>query len=657
MRVFHMLRSIRHYLIFAPMVLVTVGLAPTVQAASHPMDPLSADEIEMAVAVVRAHQDVPTGAFFPVIRLYEMPKPDVLAWQPGTEIPRRAEVTVYGIPGLFRAIVDLDASSVERWEKLEGFPKSGGREFLLVNRVVKEHDEWQEAVRKRGITDLDSVIVMPFSRGYYGTGDRDRWLLRTTPFLVDDSRNLWGRPIEGILAMVDMDEEEVVAFEDTGVIPISPSPAGFTKDRVGELRKAPNKIVYSQPKGASYEVNRHLISWQNWKFHYRFAPQAGLIISNVTYTDGGRERSVAYQMYMSELFVPYMDPGPAWYYKTFFDEGENNLGAMASPIRRGLDCPSNATVFDAVTADAAGKPETVENAIALFEQYDGSPVWRHHDTILSYEESRRSQNLVMRFIATIGNYDYIFDYVFTQSGAITIRAGATGIDSVKGVKSATFADDTSGDDSKYGRFVAKNTVAINHDHFLIYRLDLDVDGPANSLSRDVLKKTRFGEESPRTSGWVLDSQIARQESDAKLNMNMMSPALWRVVNPNKSNPWGHPVSYQIQPSMNAVSLLDPDDWPQKRGMFSYYNLHVTPYEAGERFASGDFPSQSDGSDGLHVWTSRDRPIENTDIVAWYTIGFHHVVRAEDWPVMPTAWHEVTLRPFDFFSRNPALDVP
>ena len=564
---------------------------------------------------------------------------------------------VYGLPGLYRVIVDLTTKTVERWEKINGFPQLAGREFGLINRVVKAHSGWQDAIRQRGISDFSKVIVMPFTKGYYGTDDRDRWLIRTTPFLVDETRNLWGRPIEGVLAMVDMDQEKVVEFADTGIIPISSNPVGFTEDDVGSLREGPNIITYHQPEGASFTVEGNVVKWQNWTFHYRFAPQAGLIISNVSYADQGRDRSIAYQMHMSELFVPYTDPGQAWYYKTFFDQGENHLGDMVSSIRVGLDCPNNAMVLDAVTASVQGEPRTVKNAIALYEQYEGSPAWRHHDTILSYFEGRRGQNLVMRFIATIGNYDYIFDYVFTQSGAIKIRAGATGIDSVKGVESATLSQDRTGEDSKYGRFVGENLVAINHDHFLVYRLDLDVDGVGNSLSRDILKKTRFGDETPRTSGWVLDSRIAQREHEARLNMNMKRPALWRIINSNKTNPWGHPVSYQIKPSMNAISLPDADDWPQRRGMFSFYNLHITPYRADERFASGDFPSQSNGSDGLHVWTAEDRPIENTDVVAWYTVGFHHVVRAEDWPVMPTSWHEMTLRPFDFFHRNPALDLP
>jgi hypothetical protein len=85
-------------------------------------------------------------------------------------------------------------------------------------------------------------------------------------------------------------------------------------------------------------------------------------------------------------------------------------------------------------------------------------------------------------------------------------------------------------------------------------------------------------------------------------------------------PLGYPVSYEIKPVDNAMSLLLPEDF-------------------------------------LPAWTTANRPIENTDIVVWYTLGLHHVVRAEDWPVLPTGRMTVELRPFDFFARNPALDLP
>ena len=62
-------------------------------------------------------------------------------------------------------------------------------------------------------------------------------------------------------------------------------------------------------------------------------------------------------------------------------------------------------------------------------------------------------------------------------------------------------------------------------------------------------------------------------------------------------------------------------------------------------------------DGLRAWTKANRGLENQDLVVWYTMGMHHVARAEDWPVMPMVFYAFELRPFDFFDRNPALDLP
>ena len=55
--------------------------------------------------------------------------------------------------------------------------------------------------------------------------------------------------------------------------------------------------------------------------------------------------------------------------------------------------------------------------------------------------------------------------------------------------------------------------------------------------------------------------------------------------------------------------------------------------------------------------SQDRNIEDTDIVVWYTFGVTHLVRPEDFPVMPVEYTGFLLSPFGFFDRNPALDIP
>ena len=111
------------------------------------------------------------------------------------------------------------------------------------------------------------------------------------------------------------------------------------------------------------------------------------------------------------------------------------------------------------------------------------------------------------------------------------------------------------------------------------------------------------------------------------------------------------------PGKTANTLLSEDDYPRLRVGFINHHLWATPYHPAEQFAAGDYPTLSTPGMGLPEWTSANRPINNQDIVLWYTIGMHHMVRAEDWPVMPVLWHSFEIRPFDFFDQNPALDLP
>jgi primary-amine oxidase len=208
----------------------------------------------------------------------------------------------------------------------------------------------------------------------------------------------------------------------------------------------------------------------------------------------------------------------------------------------------------------------------------------------------------------------------------------------------------------HGRFVAGHTIGVNHDHFFCFRLDLDVDGPSNSFVVDRLETARPQAGTPRRSVWVTRSRVAAREREAQLAPSADAPALWRIVNPTVRNEVGYPVGYQIKPEQTARPLLAADDYPQRRAGFTAHTLWVTPYRADERYAAGDFPTQSRGGEGLPAWTAANRSIAQTDLVAWFVLGLHHVVRAEDWPVMPTAWHSFEIRPFDFFSRNPAVDL-
>ena len=86
-------------------------------------------------------------------------------------------------------------------------------------------------------------------------------------------------------------------------------------------------------------------------------------------------------------------------------------------------------------------------------------------------------------------------------------------------------------------------------------------------------------------------------------------------------------------------------------------MWATPYDPAERFAAGDYVAQNPGADGLPRYTAGNRSLDNADLVVWYTLGAHHVVRPEDWPVMPVTKVGFHLKPFGFFDGNPMLDLP
>lgn len=626
------------------------------QNAKHPLDGLTAPEEWTAYEVIQVSGKVDAKTRYTMIQLKEPPKEEVLAWKPGQPMRREAFVVVKKGPQTFEAVVDVNGKSMVSWTEVKGVqPNSpNGEGFDEVNDPVKENPEIQAALKKRGITDLNTVFCGGSSAGYFATAEEQgRRLLRLYCFEARGTLEGYGKPIEGLTALWDENEKKVLRVTDTGVVALAQDAGNYDVASVGALREVAAPLNVEQPMGPAFRLDGQSVSWENWHFHFRIDRRVGLIVTNVGYQDGGKVRSILYEGSLSEIFVPYMDPSEAWFARTFFDAGEYG-DVFSSSLEAGADCPENAVYFDQVYADWKGIPQLTPRAACLFEQPPGYMAWRHDQGTV---ESRKARELVLRTIAKAGNYDYVFDWIFQQDGTIRVRVGATGQDNVKTVKSQTAAEDTDGQDGLYGRFVSENTVAPDHDHFFSFRLDFDVDGTANSFVRDKLVVKKLPADSLRKSLWVAEPETAKTEEQAKVRMNMEHPEVWRVVNPNVKSPLGYPVGYELMAGENAMSLLLPEDYPQKRAGFTDYHVWVTPYRENERYAAGDYPAQSKGGDGLPAWTKANRPIENTDIVLWYTVGFHHVPHAEDWPVMPTVWHEFELRPVNFFAHNPALDLP
>jgi primary-amine oxidase len=621
-----------------------IGRAP---GAPSPHDGLSIAEYETVAAVLESSGKLADDRRYATVNLAEPDKPEALAWRPGDAVKRRAFVAIRQERELYEGIVDLGERKLVSWEKIDGAqPALLDSEFMLAQIIVRKDEAWVEAIKKRGIDNVKTVFCFPAFPGNFGLprDEKNDRLGMVSCYDTGSEHGLWGRPIAGLMAIVDFDERKVVELIDEGVVPI---PAGGP----GVNAKQPNTMPATGPTDRRFTIAGHWIEWDKWRFHLRIDPRVGPVISRASIRDGDRRRSVLYQGSVSELFVPYMDPTRNWYFRTYLDVGEYGIGSSGVPLRLGIDCPADGALVDTAFMNDMGKIYPKEGIACVFERETGDAGWSHYKIVQGGSVLRRHTELVVRFIVWLGNYDYVLDWVFTETGSLKGRVGATGIVQVRGVNSNTMSDRTADQDTAYGRLIAPGTVAIHHDHFFGFRLDLDVDGTKNQLSIDRLRKVELdGSEvnTPRRQIWQVFPEIPTREADARLNVNLQNPALWRVVNPAATNRVGNPVSYQLLPGVTARTLLDGGEIAHRRAAFTDYHLWVTPYQSDERYMAGDYPNRHPGDAGLPEWTAANRPIKNTDIVLWYTIGMHHVVRAEDWPIMPRISNEFELRPFDFF---------
>ena len=657
-------RWARYLLIAALSLSPFAGSAQQAQP-SHPLDALTGAELGRVKAILAGEGKLGPKARFHSIDLDEPDKASVAAWRPGASLPRRAIAVVSEAGTVHQAAVDLTAGRTTAWQPATGEPNLLLGEMMDAGGMALADPRMIQGLAKRGLTP-SRVFCLPLTSGNFGAKEAGQRLLKVPCYAKPGNSNVWARPVEGLFATVDLKTGKAIDVTDTGVVPVASEPWGYEEAEIARrsaLRPEMRPANLSQPGGDNITSEDGRYVWDIWRFHLRADMRPGTVLSMVEARDGGRWRSVAYQMHLSEIFVPYMDPDQSWYWRAYMDSGEYGFGNLMSPLRSGVDCPSYARFLAVTMPQDDGEPIQIPNAICLFERSIGDPAWRHYETVgrsqndQSPAAGRPASELVVRSAAALGNYDYLVDYVFHQDGSIRIAVGATGTDATKGVASQSMKDATAAADTSYGTLIAPGLVAPFHSHYFNFRLDLDVDGPANDFMRERLTQQALPEGSPRRSLFTVTSEMPATEIAARTRIEPGAPALYHFGNHNVESALGHHPGYMLMPEGSYVHpLLGADDPPVRRNSYLHYQLSVTPFAPAERYAGGRYAMMSDGSDTLGAWTARDRPINNRDIVAWYTVGFHHITRMEDWPVMPTHWFGFTLMPHNFFSTNPAMTI-
>jgi primary-amine oxidase len=619
-------------------------------SARHPLEPLTAAEITRAGAILRTERELPASVRFSTVELHAPPKAAVLAWPQEGPVEREAFAIVLDRAdgAVHEAVISLDAGIIKRWRHVPGVqPRILAEEFVECEAMLKRNPEYLAALARRGITDPELLMIDPWSAGAFdGAGTR---LARALAWVRSEpGDNGYARPVEGLIALVDLARMEVLRIEDHGVTPLPAEDGNYAAGYIGEPRADLRPIEITQPEGPSFTVEGHEIRWQKWRIRIGFTAREGLVLHTVCYEDGDRLRPVLYRASFSEMVVPYGEVAPTHAWKNAFDIGEYGLGALANSLELGCDCLGEIRYFDAVLSDAAGEPLVLKNAVCLHEE-DASLLWKHVDWRTDETEVRRNRRLVISFVATVGNYEYGYYWYFQQDGAIEVEVKLTGIVSTGAV--------TPGEPTPYATLVAPGLTAPYHQHYFNVRLDMMVDGPRNSLVEVDTETVPMGPENPLGNAFRPRETVLASERQSGRMVDPSRARYWKIVNPAVRNRLGTPVAYKLEPGGNVACFAHPDSLVAARAGFITGHVWVTPYDPAQRFAAGEYPNQHPGGDGLPSWIEAERSTADTDIVVWYSMGHHHIPRPEDWPVMPVGKIGFMLKPSGFFERNPALDVP
>lgn len=632
-----------------------------VEATPHPLNGLNAQEIAQTFDVISKSEYSYKNMRFSEIKLKEPNKEKVWEFflnnKAYTE-DRAASFTLLKGKQVIEGEVDLKTQKVTQWNVLDN---THGMvlfdDMVAVQEIITKSPEYKKALAKRGVKDISKVVTTPLTVGYFGGKDgldQELNVLKVVSYLDTGDGNYWAHPIENLVAVVDLDNKKIIKLEEGAIIPV-PMAANSIAPKNDKKQFKPLNMV--EPEGKNFSITGQTIHWGPWCFHVGLDSRVGLQLSTMTYKDKGVKRKVMYEGNLGGMVVPYGDPDMGWYFKSYLDSGEYGMGTLTSSIEKGIDAPDNAVLLDAVIADYTGQPRVIPNAIAIFERYAG-PEFKHQEMNQPNISSERRE-LVVRWISTVGNYDYIFDWVLNNNGIIGINAGATGIEAVKGVKARTMHDATAKEDTRYGTLIDHNIVGTTHQHIYNFRLDMDVDGDTNSfmeLDPVVAKNTRGG---PRSSAIEVKERTVVTEQQAAQKFD---PSTIRLIsNANKENKLGNPVSYQVIPFAGGTHPIakganfSPDEWLFKRLSFMDKQIWVTKYDANEKFPEGKYSNRSKTDTGLGQFVANNDNIENKDLVVWMTTGTTHVARAEEWPIMPTEWVYTMLKPWNFFDSTPTLN--
>ncbi|TAQ84205.1 hypothetical protein B7494_g7470 [Chlorociboria aeruginascens] len=636
------------------------GKKSTVQ---HPLGPLTANEISETASLIKALWPTGTNVHFKSITLQEPDKKDLIpflaAEHAGSKLPEveRRSFVVYYLRNTVEYNVRLGPNI---------HSNADGEEILEVERIALEDERVKAEIAKLQLPKDTVVISDPWIYGSDGINDglftdakrtfQCFLYIRDPTNSSERDSNHYAMPIS-ISPVIDAATMKVTRIDHlpTGVDNTIKEPAPYKVQPANEyipeahsLRKDLKPLNVVQPEGASFKVANfseqgHTVTWQKWTLKIGFNLREGMVLYDVHY-DG---RPLFYRLSLSDMSIPYADPRHPYHKKQAFDLGDAGAGIMANNLQLGCDCLGSIHYLSAVLNNDKGEPLPMPNVVCIHEQDNGIG-WKHTNYRTGRAAVVRNRELVLQSIITVSNYEYILAFMFNQAGEVIYEVRATGILSTQPIDE--------GISVPWGTVVHPGVLAAHHQHIFSLRIDPMIDGPLNRVVYEEAHPMPRSDFNPHGTGYTVSETPITTSGGYDLDYN--HNRIFKIQNSSIKNPInGQPVGYKIHAPPFQKILADSSSFHFKRAEFADHNIYVTSYKDGELYAGGKYTNQSRGGTGVRSWADRGDNVLDSDQVVWVQFGINHVPRIEDFPVMPCEIIKVSLKPVNFFNKNPAIDVP
>nr|XP_046271504.1 retina-specific copper amine oxidase [Scatophagus argus] len=419
---------------------------------------------------------------------------------------------------------------------------------------------------------------------------------------------------------------------------------GSLKPKQKPLQVGPQQFY---PEGKRYSVSNNHVLYMDWSFAFGLSSLTGMRVFDVRF----KGERIAYELSVQEAMSVYGSVTPGMILTKFLDTSIG-IGRFAHELTRGVDCPYEATYVDTYRYIDVPAPVRFRNSICIFEHNMGQPLRRHFSDFFhnSYGGMVNSA-LVFRTITAIGNYDYMWDFIFYQNGVVEAKVHATGY-----ISSSYLVEGS----LKHGHQVAEKVLGNIHTHFINFKVDLDVLGVKNFFQTKDMEYVNV------SLPWMPDhfamvpqlvEKQLKTEKEAALRYDTKTPRYLHIAS-QQTNRWGHQRSYRLQVLSFAGEHL-PESQGEERAMsWARYKVAITKHKDLERTSSSLYSQNN-------IWTPAvdfskyiedNESIEDEDLVAWVTTGFLHIPHSEDIPNTATVGNGggVLLRPHNYFNEDPSI---